>query len=401
PPTRFDVIRWDTFNATHIFFPNDFQNTKNLIGADLLDIMSVVNASIEYVQSKNPGSLEYRGMDYGHRRIDPTRGVDYIISLSFRDKTSGLIVSKKTEASRPVAEPEMIPMPYVTENNRITLVLPVNQDNLLQAVDFVNRYESECMVKGEHTFLLLALLYAPGAASSGDGSDVFKPIRDLALKLTREHHDAGSKVGWVTIHTSGKIPSDFAVIDLVVKKVTPDTLMLFTHHSAFFNNDYLNRVRMNTVSNWQVFSPVPFAFYHPGVIEDVGAYDKKDVNRNVGHFARYNFHHISFYVSDYLTVRKTIVETIPLIRSDKDLKHDHPEEYEFGLYGLFLRASDLHVLRAAEPTLKLAYQPIDCEGQSEQQSQFCSLQLADSFGLRTQISKLVIDYTEEEHGEIK
>lgn len=36
------------------------------------------------------------------------------------------------------------------------------------------RYEAECMVKGEHTFLLLALLYESGLSSAGDESDVFK-----------------------------------------------------------------------------------------------------------------------------------------------------------------------------------------------------------------------------------
>lgn len=38
------------------------------------------------------------------------------------------------------------------------------------------RYEAECMVSGEHTFLLLALLYQPGVSSVGDEADVFKVI---------------------------------------------------------------------------------------------------------------------------------------------------------------------------------------------------------------------------------
>lgn len=38
----------------------------------------------------------------------------------------------------------------------------------------VFRYEAECMVKGEHTFLLLVLLYRPGVSSAGDDRDVFK-----------------------------------------------------------------------------------------------------------------------------------------------------------------------------------------------------------------------------------
>ncbi|XP_037792712.1 chondroitin sulfate glucuronyltransferase-like [Penaeus monodon] len=142
---------------------------------------SVVNASIAHMHLKTKGSLEYRGIEYGHRRLDPTRGVDYILSLIFRDNTSGQTVSRKVEASRPLTEPEIIPMPYVTENNRITLVMPVVQDELVEAVDFVKRYEAECMVTGEHTFLLLALLYLPGTSSSGDAADVFKVKRTFWL----------------------------------------------------------------------------------------------------------------------------------------------------------------------------------------------------------------------------
>ncbi|KAG7166270.1 Chondroitin sulfate synthase 2-like [Homarus americanus] len=401
----FDVICWDTFNATHIFLPDDYQNAKPIIGADKLDIMSVVNASISHMHIKTKGNLEYRGIEYGHRRLDPTRGVDYILSLIFRDNTSGQTVTRKLEACRSLTEPEIIPMPYVTENNRITLVLPIIQAEMVEAVEFVKRYEAECMVSGEHTFLLLALLYQPGVSSEGDDADVFKPLKDLALKYTREHHDAGSKVGWVSIHTVSHRPSEFALVDLVVKKLQEDTLVLVTKHSSHISNDFLNRVRMNTILNWQVFSAVPFTQYHPEGVPDQEAYRKLEVSKNVGHFDNYNFDHISFYVGDYTAARKSVAETIPIIKNVKDLKRDQPEEYDYGIYGLFLRASNLHVLRAAEPSLKLVYQNIECnektKTQSERHKYFCSLQEGYSFGLRTQLSKLVLDYIEQGKGKLR
>lgn len=405
PATRFDVIRWDTFNATHIFLPDDFQNAKPIIGADSHDIMSVVNASTSYMHIKTQGNLEYRGIEYGHRRLDPTRGVDYVLSLIFRDNTSGQTVTRKIEASRSLTEPEIVPMPYVTENNRITLVLPVTQAELMEATEFVKRYEAECMVSGEHTFLLLALLYQPGVSSAGDDADVFKPLKDLALKYTRVHQETGSKVGWFSIHTLSGQPSEFAIVDLVVKKFSDDTLVFVTRHSSHVNNDFLNRVRMNTILNWQVFSAVPFSQYHPEIVPDQDAYRKFDVNRNIGHFDRYNFDHISFYVGDYMAARKAVAETIPLIRNEKDLKRDHPEEYDYDIYGLFLRASNLHVLRAAEPGLKLVYQSIECgekmKTQSEHRNFFCSMQEGHSFGLRTHLSRLVLDYIEQGQGKLR
>ncbi|XP_045106284.1 chondroitin sulfate synthase 2-like [Portunus trituberculatus] len=398
PATRFDVIQWDTFNATHFFLPDDFHNTKPLIGVDLLDIMSVVNASVAHMHAKAKGQLEYKELEYGHRRTDPTRGVDYILSLVFRDNTSGLRVTRKLQGSRLLTEPEIIPMPYVTENNRLTLVLPVDQSEIVEATQFVQRYEAECMVKGEHTFLMLALLYKPGVSSAGDDKDVFKSLKDLALQYTQEHHEAGSKVGWSIVHTLASLPSELAIADLVLRKMQEDTLVLVTRHSAHITTDFLNRVRMNTILNWQVFSPVPFTQYHPDTVSDTESYAKMDVNKNNGRFDAYNFDHISFYIGDFLAARRAMAESIPIIRNEKELRLDRPQEQEFGLYGLFVRGSDLHVLRAPEAGLKLGYREVGCAkraaNQSERLNGLCRLQEGQSYGLRSELSKLVLDYIE-------
>uniref|UniRef100_A0A0P4W3X9 Hexosyltransferase n=1 Tax=Scylla olivacea TaxID=85551 RepID=A0A0P4W3X9_SCYOL len=398
PATRFDVIQWDTFNATHLFLPDDFHNTKPLIGVDLLDIMSVVNASVAHMHAKAKGRLEYKELEYGHRRTDPARGVDYILSLVFRDNTSGLRVTRKIQASRLLTEPEIIPMPYVTENNRLTLVLPVDQSEIVEATQFVQRYEAECMVKGEQTFLMLALLYKPGVSSAGDDKDVFKSLKDLALQYTQDHHEAGSKVGWSIVHTLASHPSELAIADLVLRKMQEDTLVLVTRHSAHITTDFLNRVRMNTILNWQVFSPVPFTQYHPDTVTDTESYAKMDINKNNGRFDAYNFDHISFYIGDFLSARRAVAESIPIIRNEKELKLDQPQEQEFGLYGLFVRGSDLHVLRAPEAGLKLGYREVGCakkaSNQSEHLNGLCRLQEGQSYGLRSDLSKLVLDYIE-------
>lgn len=56
---------------------------------------SVVNASVAHMHAKTKGHLEYKELEYGHRRADPARGVDYILSLVFRDNTSGRRVTRK------------------------------------------------------------------------------------------------------------------------------------------------------------------------------------------------------------------------------------------------------------------------------------------------------------------
>lgn len=108
---------------------------------------------------------------------------------------------------------------------------------------------------------------------------------------------------------------------------------------------------------------------------------------------------VNFHV---FTARKSIAEAVPLIRNEKDLKKDHPEEQEFTIYGMFLRASILHVLRAPEPSLKLQYENIGCAekatSQSERHNYYCSLREGYSYGLRNQLSEIVLDYVEKRVG---
>ena len=81
--------------------------------------------------------------------------------------------------------------------------------------------------------------------------------------------------------------------------------------------------------------------------------------------------------------------------NDKDLKLDNSHEYEIDLYEMFIQTTDLHILRTPEPTLKVTYKPIACPFQelhSNAYNAWCKMKQGVSLGLRTQLSKLVINY---------
>lgn len=56
------------------------------------------------------------------------------------------------------------------------------------------------------------------------------------------------------------------------------------------------------------------------------------------------------------------------------------------------------MLRAPEPGLKLGYREVGCskraDNQSERLNGLCRLQEGQSYGLRNELSKLVLDYIE-------
>lgn len=58
---------------------------------------------------------------------------------------------------------------------------------------------------------------------------------------------------------------------------------------------------MNTIQNWQVFSPVPFREYHPAIVYEGEPPAEVELNKQSGHYDSTNTQHISFYASDYLS----------------------------------------------------------------------------------------------------
>lgn len=58
---------------------------------------------------------------------------------------------------------------------------------------------------------------------------------------------------------------------------------------------------MNTILQWQVFSPIPFAEMNPSIVynSELPRPSELDINKNYGHFDGFNSKHISFYVKDY------------------------------------------------------------------------------------------------------
>lgn len=53
---------------------------------------------------------------------------------------------------------------------------------------------------------------------------------------------------------------------------------------------------MNTILNFQIFSPIPFRQYDPEIIH----MNTLEVHKNTGHFDSEEYKYISFYGRDYV-----------------------------------------------------------------------------------------------------
>lgn len=417
PNNRFDILRWDYFTETHIYLSNDFTNVKLLSDAEKSDVLYVLSKAISFMEEKYDGQLLYKRLVNGYRKFDPSRGMDYILDLAFRDNTNGKEVHKRIELCKPLGKVELLPIPYVTENTRVNLILPIHASERKAALNFIQQYTKVCMEKKDKTFLLLVFFYDPDAPGKGKSDDIYKDIKDIAISLSNRFHKDSSKIAWVSI----KLPSfsskytivneallDFAAADLSIKKLLPESLVLFCHPSMEIRQDYLNRVRMNTILQWQIFSPIPFIEMDPSIVysPDLVQPLELDINKNYGHFDGSNSKHISFYAKDYWKARKAMEHIMPIVRNDKDIlnlvKAHDINITNFAvhtIYSMFVRVSDLHVLRGVEPGLRLRYEEKACPQPTGISSvsaagiyNNCIRSRAFNLGSRSQLAKLILEY---------
>lgn len=240
----------------------------------------------------------------GYRKFDLSRGMDYEIDVAFRDLNTNKQQIKRFDVCKPLGNVEFISVPYVTENSRINIILPVQEFEKTAAFDFLDNYVKNVIETKDKSFLMLVLLYQYDSASKG-GDDVFYDLKNVALKLLQKKPNDEAKVAWVSIRLPKRektitiidYPSlNFAIVDLALRKIGLDSLNLILDVYSNVSIEFLNRVRMNTIQNVQIFSPIPFRQYNPKITQ----INKLDVNKNVGHFDRETYKYLSFYSKDYV-----------------------------------------------------------------------------------------------------
>ncbi|KOC62206.1 Chondroitin sulfate synthase 2 [Habropoda laboriosa] len=399
---RFDVLRWTYFNETHVFFNTDFSIVQELKIDAKFDIDRTINITTSSIIADYRNKLKFNRLLNGYQRFDASRGMDYILDLEFIDIDTGKVLKKRVEVCKPLGKVEILPVPYVTENTRINIVLTIDSSKKQDALNFLEQYASDCMEKKYKTFLMMAFLYNFDSTSKGR-EDLYYEVKQYALLLAEKYKKYQSKITWLSIRLPSNVISldtnqllNIGFTDLCIRKFSPESLILFVETGIQLRLDYLNRIRMNTINQYQVFSPIPFVEYHSDVVHmnDVKQVET-DINRNHGRYDEYNYNNIAFYARDYNAMRRTVEVSIPIIHSDRDistmmkLSQDIPVT---SLFEMFVSFSNVHVLRAVEPALKVKYKNIDCANTSNNIYKICTRSRKLHLGRRSQLARLILDY---------
>lgn len=381
PTTRFDIFSWEYFTMTHMYGSTDAEPKIPLTGANKQDIDEVLTTAMSRLNEKYDNAFMLGHLINGYRRFDPTRGMEYTLDLELKLNGEKKEIQKRVHLLRPLNKVEIVSMPYVTEYTQVTVILPVVVKDRDEVRLFLDSYSKVCLETHDKSSLMIIFIYTPSEARSMATNDIFGVTKGFVTYLERKF--PGSHISWISVKTS--IPSLIAIMDVVVGKFPPDTLIFLTNVKVELSTEFLNRVRMNTIQNWQAFFPIPFTQYDPAIIySDAPAAPNQKVNvhKTTGHFDDNLYEHSSFYNSDYSHARQLWDEKHPgstteHIQSDIDL------------FEMFLNTK-LHVFRALEPALIQHYQERSCHPTlHEDQYQRCLESRAEGLASRSQLAMMI------------
>lgn len=154
---RFDYLSWIYFNETHSFMDTMFENVRESVGNARKELQILLKGVSRRIEKEYEGELVYQRLINGYRKFDASRGMDYILDIEFLQTANRQRIIKRIEVCKPLGKVEILPVPYVTENARINMILAVDasSEQTAKSLEFLERYGNTCMAKKYKTFLLL------------------------------------------------------------------------------------------------------------------------------------------------------------------------------------------------------------------------------------------------------
>lgn len=385
PKSRFEVLSWEYFTEEEIYSCLDGSPKCELRGIDRMDVADVIDVSIAELNKKYMPVLHMKKQQLinGYRRFDPIRGMEYILDLQLEvvnQKGHSQSITKRVHLVRPLGRIEILPMPYVTEATRVHIIIPLMTQVRNYVTHFLEVFAANAFETSENAILTFLFIYDPVEAQQVNQNDIFASVKTQITAY--EHKYPTVKIPWISVKT--ETPSQIKFMDIISKKHPVDTLFFLASINTNINSEFLNRCRMNSINNWQVFFPIHFQDYNPDVAYHNQPYPATiDLVKDAGHFDRLSFEEACFYNSDYMATRTQMVA---------DVQENEEILETMDIYEMFVKYSSLHVFRAVEPVLHQQYRYQTCNPRlSEEIYHRCVQSNLESLGSRSQLAMLLFE----------
>ena len=159
---------------------------------------------------------------------------------------------------KPFGVPQLVHSHCALEEQQIIHVLvPVSAAVLERFQEFLLRYEDNFLYqKNQMQLYLMVILFVDSHSKNKD-----ELVRVLMTSLQRRYRTAHIRL----IQTTRPFSRALA-LDLGSKQLPNNILMFFCDVDVWFNGDFLDRCRENTVQYHRVYYPIMFAQYNPDIV---------------------------------------------------------------------------------------------------------------------------------------
>ena len=438
PRNRYEVNCWLYSNETHMFLPNDVQIIRALNADELKQIRQIKSQCLEWINHHRPQfciKLQDLSIENLYQKFDAVRGLEYIVDLRVNKCNSLPSESYRFQMLKPLNPIEIVTdIPHASENLRLTMILPVRgHAEVPVAIGFLDHYANVCLKNSNHNTMLIIVLIRTRYISLNDSIDSeferkeFQRLKKLSLYLQTKFQSNSVRIIFMDINPPDAIytndssspprtrfPSEMVYLDLITRSLMATSanepiLLLHCRSNMLFTTQLLNRVRVNTIPDSQIFIPLPFVEYRlrtyksnqdfEQILRKQSIFQEKfnlslhqltmderspagitssmkffDVRKDNGYFDDTNQQIVSFYLHDYVRARKQTQTIMPIIRNRQSLvKYQHIYyDTQWDLYQMFVQSNDriakddsrsLIMMKTTEPDLKLYHTSIldDCD----------------------------------------
>uniref|UniRef100_A0A8C5KSH7 Hexosyltransferase n=1 Tax=Jaculus jaculus TaxID=51337 RepID=A0A8C5KSH7_JACJA len=332
PRRRSEVLEWDFLSGKLLYSAAEGQPPRQSLGgalrAALDDVVLQVMESINQNAKSRGRLVDFKDIQYGYRRVDPTHGAHYILDLLLlykRHKGRKLTVPVRRHAylqqlfSRPFfrerdeldvrslvdsinhrgdpgppapasgpLETPSAASPPGRSGRKIHMLVPlVGRYDVFAR--FMQNFERTCLVPRQNVKLVVVLF----SREPGQGADGH-------VELIRDYQSRYPGAEITLIPVEGPFSRGLG-LDTASSHFDNDTLLLFCDVDLIFRADFLQRCRQNTVQGRQVYYPIIFSQYDPKVTHarDPAA-DDFVFSKETGFWRDYGYGIACIYKSDLL-----------------------------------------------------------------------------------------------------
>uniref|UniRef100_A0A7E4VLA0 Hexosyltransferase n=1 Tax=Panagrellus redivivus TaxID=6233 RepID=A0A7E4VLA0_PANRE len=420
PPNRYQVPFWEYFTETDIFKIEPHQNVHPLVGNDAIDIREVVTAARKLIEPSVRQSGDFVRLRNGYRLFNAMRGMEYVVDLEYQG--NDVVETERVVLCRPIHVTQLVPtVPYVKEDTDVTLVIPVGSaEHVIPVRALLVRHLRMCKlsisgVDNRRTRLVIAV--------RGISALNVRQLSNDLIELKKRCKSMQMETAVLVLKPNSALMVEMAAMDEAIDHYGQQTVYALLSPYADYQREFLDRIRLNSIRHFQVFVPIPFAEYSPKIVtadhalsaKPPGSVPKNEpnthaneslrdritrlndestqvldhsrpivVHKNNGFFDTNEFSTVAMYGADYVNMRPRLMQRIV----DGELVLD--------LSLMFLGQSDIHVLRAIEPSLKLRYHLRSCPNTlTNADFTRCSLSQKQAVGSKAQLADVVFNDLED------